>query len=172
MLLSSHKGDNNGIVNTINTNKIHFDRIVIETYSQILSNTNLQYIFFVMSEVSMTFKMFHLLKPPLWTLVRKLNIDWIPQKIKKNKGANIGINRKFDSPSLIYYRCRRQDLIEVFLAGPVCKFSLVLTFPCLNGWCLWWYWCTRQTLILNQSHRFRMLKEVQVLGMGLSFWSN
>lgn len=59
------KGDNYGIVNTINTNRIHFDRIVIETYSQILSNTNLQYIFYVMSEVSMTFKMFHLLKPPL-----------------------------------------------------------------------------------------------------------
>lgn len=88
-----------------------------------------------------------------------------------NKGANIGINRKFDSPSLIYYRCRRQGLIEVFLAGPVCKFSLVLTFPCLNGCFIWWYWSTRQTLILNQSHRFRMLKEVQVLGMGLSFWS-
>lgn len=85
VLLSSHKGDNNGIVNTINTNRIHFDRIVIETYSQILSNTNLQYIFYVMSEVSMTFKMFHLLKLPLWTLVRKLNVDWIPQKIIKQR---------------------------------------------------------------------------------------
>lgn len=92
-------------------------------------------------------------------------------KKSSNKGANIGINRKFDSPSLIYYRCRRQDLIEVFRAGPVCKFSLVLTFPCLNGWCIWWYWCTRQTFILNQSHKFRMPEEVQVLGMGLSFWS-
>lgn len=50
------------------------------------------------------------------------------------------------------------------------RYKQVLISPCLHGWCILWYLCTRQAWMLILSHKFWMLYKVKVFEAGALLW--